>query len=74
MSTAVGVYRCPERKRLVVLFDDYTYTGFIPFDWFEANPTAKPDFGDIEVIDEGQTLRLGEYEVAIDTIRKEFGP
>ena len=72
MSTAVGVYRCPERKRLVVLFDDYTYTKFIPFDWFEPNPTDKPDF--IEIIDEGQTLCLGKYEVAIDTIRKEFGP
>jgi hypothetical protein len=41
----------------------------VPFDWFStpATPT-NPDFTDFEVIDCGQTLRLGAYEAATSAI------
>lgn len=41
----------------------------LPFTFFTDVPaTVKPDFDDLEVIDFGQTLRLGEYEAEADAI------
>lgn len=45
----------------------------VPCDWFKSNPVCKPDFNDLEIIDCGQTIRLGKYEAASDAILKEFG-
>lgn len=44
----------------------------IPFGWFNphSKPSVYPDFSDVEVIDYGQTLRLGNYEVAADVLLK----
>lgn len=43
----------------------------IPFDAFEATKTGiLPDFDNISIIDHGQTLKLGNYEVATDAITK----
>jgi hypothetical protein len=40
-----------------------------PFSAFPIRPTyPKPDFGDVEVTDYGQTVRLGEYEAAVSAI------
>jgi hypothetical protein len=36
--------------------------------------SAKPDFDDFQVIDGGQTVRLGKYEAATDAILYEFDP
>lgn len=44
----------------------------VPMSWFEPRPNASPDFTDIEVIDEGLTLRLGPYEVDGSLIIQEF--
>lgn len=36
----------------------------LPFGWFvESGTGTRPDFSDPEIIDFGQTLRLGAYEV-----------
>lgn len=45
----------------------------VPFSWFcSPRHGTKPDFIDFEVIDGGQTIRLGEYEAAADAILYEF--
>jgi len=41
----------------------------VPFDWFKAGPaSARPNFGDFEIIDSGQTVRLGEFEASADAV------
>jgi DNA-binding Xre family transcriptional regulator len=35
---------------------------------------TKPDFADVQVIDSGQTVRLGKYEAAVGAILYEFDP
>jgi hypothetical protein len=45
----------------------------VPFSWFSARPKGpKPDFTDFEIIDSGQTIRLGEYEAAVDAVLYEL--
>lgn len=39
------------------------------FSFFMPSGTDKPDFSDVSVIDNGQTLRLGTYEVGSDSLR-----
>ncbi len=40
--------------------------------WFRANPAAAPDPTDFEVVDYGQGVRLGDFDVAARTILFEF--
>lgn len=51
---------------VVVVLSDRTVTS-MDFTEFASNPTAAPDFLDLEIIDHGLTLRLGSYEVDVDT-------
>lgn len=45
----------------------------VPWSWFEPSASgSRPDFDDFEVIDSGQTIRLGHYEAAVDAILYEF--
>jgi hypothetical protein len=45
----------------------------VPWSWFRARPSGpKPDFADFEVIDAGQTVRLGDYEAATEAILYDF--
>lgn len=37
-------------------------------DWFEPVSGVHPDFEDIEIVDKGQTLRLGRYTVSADRL------
>jgi hypothetical protein len=47
----------------------------VPLSTFKESGTGvKPDFGDVEVIDFGQTVRLGKYEAAVDVILYEIDP
>ena len=47
----------------------------VPFSLFKPRPTGpKPDFSDFEVIEWGQTVRLGKYEAAGDAILYEIDP
>jgi hypothetical protein len=57
----------------VVLVRGNLETLLVPFSWFTPRPKGpKPDFGDFQVIDSGQTIRLGEYEAAVDAALYEF--
>jgi hypothetical protein len=45
----------------------------VPQSWFRGRPNGpKPAFGDLEIIDSGQTVRLGDYEAAAEAILYEF--
>jgi transcriptional regulator with XRE-family HTH domain len=44
----------------------------VPFQWFKPRPKARPDFAAFAITDYGQTVQLGEYEVAADAILYEF--
>ena len=46
----------------------------VPFGVFTPRPGSKPDFSDFEVIDSGQTIRLGAYEAAGDAVLYELDP
>ncbi len=56
----------PEVGVVVVVFSDRTVAS-MEFSEFTPNPTATPDFSDLEIIDHGLTLRLGSYEVDVGT-------
>lgn len=43
----------------------------IPFSWFTATPVCAPNFNDLEIVDDGQTIRLGDYEVLVEVVMKE---
>lgn len=45
----------------------------LPLSWFEAGPNSpQPNLDDFEIIDFGQTVRLGEFEAATEAILYEF--
>lgn len=47
----------------------------IPFSAFEKSGDGSvPDFEDFSIIDSGQTVKLGQYEAAFDSILYEFDP
>lgn len=57
------------QDRVVVLYRGTLEPLLVPAGWFtpSGNGTA-PDFGDFEVTDFGQTVRLGDYEASVDAI------
>lgn len=75
-----GVLAAPEREDLIIggfvsPCDDLVvlYRGTleplpVPFAWFQRRPDARPDFAQLAVADEGQTVAFGEYEVSTDII------
>lgn len=44
----------------------------LSMDWFDENPVANPVPEELELVDYGQGVRLGDYEVATRTILYEF--
>ena len=47
----------------------------VPFNWFTVGPASrKPNFAKLAIVDGGQTVRLGDYEAAVDAILYEFDP
>jgi hypothetical protein len=47
----------------------------LPLSWFEAGPNSpQPNPDDFEIIDFGQTVRLGDFEAGTDAILYEFDP
>lgn len=70
----IGGIATPAFRTLVLFKGDFAPL-FVPYSWFKARPSGpKPDFEDFEVIDYGQTIKLGEYEAATDAILYEFDP
>jgi DNA-binding Xre family transcriptional regulator len=47
----------------------------VPFSAFEKSGTGtEPDFDSFSVIDSGQTVKLGDYEAAVDALLYEYDP
>ena len=47
----------------------------LPLSWFNAGPNSpQPDPDDFEIIDSGQTVRLGKFEAGTEAILYEFDP
>jgi hypothetical protein len=68
----VGGAVVPAAKSLVLIRGDLTSL-VVPFSWFVARPNGpKPDFTDFEVIDSGQTIKLGSHEAAVDAVLYEL--
>jgi DNA-binding Xre family transcriptional regulator len=44
----------------------------VPLAWFQRVSDVQPDFADFEVIDHGQTIRFGAFEVGTDAVLYDF--
>lgn len=62
---AQSIKTIPGKGALLVVSTDGDQVE-IPFSWFKANGKDAPNFGDVEIIDDGQTIRLGKYEADAD--------
>ncbi len=62
----------PSAKSLVLIRGNLDSL-IVPFSLFAQRPNGpRPDFSDFEVIDSGQTIRLGRYEAASDALLYEL--
>lgn len=70
----IGVSVDENSRQVALLLGDLRFL-LVPMTSFTGAAGApSPDFGDAEVIDGGQTLRLGEFEAAIDALLYENDP
>ncbi len=70
----IGGAVSPAFKSLVLYRGDLEPV-VVPWSWFRARPSGpKPDFAEFDVVDAGQTVKLGDYEGASDAILYEFDP
>jgi len=68
----IGGAVAPAAKSVVLIRGDLTSL-VVPFSWFVARLHGpKPDFSAFEIIDYGQTIKLGDYEAAADAVLYEF--
>jgi hypothetical protein len=58
----------------LVLFRGDGTSVIAPFSMFEPTPNETPDFHDLEIIDYGQTVRLGKYEASTRSILIDLDP
>jgi hypothetical protein len=69
---AVGVLVNDDREAIVLIRGDFDRI-VVPWSWFRPTPAGlAPEFGDVEVIDHGLTIRLGRYEAAVEAILYEL--
>ncbi len=69
---AVGVLVNSERQAIVLIRGNFARI-VVPWSWFRPTPAGlAPDFGDVEVIDHGLTIRLGRFEAAVEAILYEL--
>ncbi len=61
----------PEDQALILYRGDLR-TQVVPMPWFHRPTGTKPNPEDFEVIDYGQTIRLGDYEASTDAILYNF--
>jgi hypothetical protein len=62
-------------ENVVLLYRGNVEPLLIPGAWFKAaspNPSARIDLKRLSIVDHGQTLRLGTYEISADAILYEF--
>jgi len=69
----VGGAVAPAAKSVVLIRGDLTSL-VVPFSWFVArtNERPKPNFSAFEIVDFGQTIKLGDYEAAVEAVLYEF--
>jgi hypothetical protein len=60
--------------RVLILYRGNLDRVLVPFDWFIGDGPDQPDFGDFELEDYGQTIRLGEYAAAGSAVLYDFDP
>ena len=60
-------------KGEIVLITGKLEMARVPFSWFKVTNIA-PNFKDFDIIDTGQTVRLGYYEVATEAVLRDFLP
>lgn len=57
----------------VTLFRDNATQLTVPFTAFPTcGDGTAPDFKDFSIVDDGQTLRFGDYEASVDAVLYEF--
>lgn len=61
-----------QQNQAVVLFRGDLDPIIIPLTWFTDDSNADPDA--LEIIDYGQTVRMGDFEASADAILYEFDP
>lgn len=68
---AIGV-KVDDLKENVVLYLGNITVASVPVGLFKPSGSGpnivEPNFDDVEIIDYGQTVRLGEYEAAVDVM------
>lgn len=69
----VGGYADFDLQQLILFRGDGSNV-IAPFSMFEPNAICSPDFTDLDIIDYGQTVRLGKYEASSQSILKELDP
>jgi len=65
-----GVVNFKEQVLHLITAAQCEYT--VPFSYFKSNTTSVPNFDAFDIIDHGQTIKLGEYEAAFDAIVEQF--
>jgi hypothetical protein len=60
-------------RQQLVLFRADGRSVITPFDMFKPSGTSSPNFYELEIIDYGNTIKLGEYEADSGTILNELG-
>jgi hypothetical protein len=64
----LGAFSVPPAERVLLVRGNLRPL-WVPYALFPSLPAGPhPDFGDLEVTDGGQTLRLGRYEAAADAV------
>jgi hypothetical protein len=61
-----GLY--DDKDEVVLLYRGNLESVALPLSWFEPNELTEPEPSELQIIDWGQTVQLGEYEVGADTI------
>jgi hypothetical protein len=60
-------------RQQLVLFRADGRSVIAPFDMFEPSGTSSPNFYELEIIDYGNTIKLGEYEASAGSILEDLG-
>lgn len=60
-------------RQQLVLFRADGRSVIAPFDMFEPSGTFSPDFYELEIIDYGNTIKLGKYEADAGAVMEHLG-
>jgi len=63
----IGGFVDTESQVLILMRSDLSQL-FVPFSVFRVSDISEPNFRRFEIIDHGQTIRLGEYETGSNFI------